>query len=109
MSEEKNGWGGPRPGSGAPKGNQNRANQYRIKRTLEKLLDEASSKREGLTRLEAACKAQLEKAEDGDTQAFREIADRVDGKPVQAVEASGPDGSPMQTHLTVEFVGPVPE
>lgn len=88
----------------APEGNTNRATQYRIKRTLEKLIDEASSKQEGLTRLEAACKAQLEKAEDGDTQAFREIADRLDGKPKQQIEASGPDGTPMQT--IVNFVTP---
>lgn len=83
--------------AGAPEGNTNRATQYRIKRTLEKLVDEASSKHEGMTRLEAACKAQLEKAEDGDTQAFKEIADRLDGKPKQQIEASGPDGGPMET------------
>jgi hypothetical protein len=93
-------------GPGAPEGNQNRANQYRIKRTFEKLLDEASSKREGLTKLEAMCKAQLEKAEEGDTQAFREVADRVDGKPKQQTELSGPDGSAIPMRTVVNFVSP---
>jgi hypothetical protein len=90
--------------AGAPEGNTNRATQYRIKRTLEKLIDEASSKHEGLTRLEAACRAQLEKAEEGDTPAFREIADRLDGKATQQTEISGPGGLPMQT--IVNFVTP---
>jgi hypothetical protein len=93
-------------GPGAPEGNQNRANQYRIKRTFESLLEEASSKREGLTRLEAMCKAQLEKAEEGDTQAFREVADRVDGKPKQQTELSGPDGSAIPMRTVVNFVSP---
>lgn len=88
----------------APDGNTNRATQYRIKRTLEKLIDQASSKQEGLTRLEAACKAQLEKAEEGDTQAFKEIADRLDGKPTQAI--SGPEGGPIPMQTIVNFVTP---
>lgn len=71
-------------------GNTNRATQYRIKRTLEKLIDEASSRHAGLTRLEAACRAQLEKAEEGDTQAFKEVADRLDGKASQTL-AGDPD------------------
>lgn len=90
----------------APEGNTNRATQYRIKRTLEGLIDGASSKREGLTRLEAACQAQLEKAEEGDTQAFREIADRLDGKPKQQTEISGPDGGVIPMQTIVNFVKP---
>lgn len=84
---------------GAPVGNSNRATQYRIKRTLEKLVDEASSKHQGLTRLEAACRAQIEKAEEGDTPAFREIADRLDGKAAQSVEVSGSGGGPLILRL----------
>jgi hypothetical protein len=91
---------------GAPEGNQNRANQYRIKRTLEALVDEASTKREGLTRLQAACKALMEKAEEGDIQAFREVADRVDGKPKQQTEISGPDGEAIPMRTVVNFVSP---
>lgn len=34
----------------------------------------------------------IEAAADGDAQAFKEIGDRLDGKPKQATEVSGPDG-----------------
>jgi hypothetical protein len=81
---------------GAPEGNTNRATQYRIKRTFEKLFEEASSKREGMTRLEAACRAQIEKAEEGDLAAFKEVADRTEGKAPQSVELSGVEGGPIE-------------
>jgi len=46
----------------------------------------------------------VDKAIDGDVTAIREIADRVDGKPAQAV--TGPDGGPIQIqpilNVTVE-------
>lgn len=90
----------------APEGNTNRATQYRIKRTLEKLIDEASSKHEGMTRLEAACKAQLDKAEDGDTPAFREVADRLDGKPAQAIDLGSDPERPMVHRVIREIVRP---
>lgn len=37
------------------------------------------------------------KARDGDIQAIREIADRLDGKPTQAMEHAGKDGGPIET------------
>lgn len=90
--------------AGAPEGNTNRATQYRIKRTLEKLIDEASSKHEGLTRLEAACRAQLDKAEEGDTSAFKEIADRLDGKATQPLDIGNKDGEEFKTVRRIELV-----
>ena len=94
--------------SGGQPGNTNRATQYRVKRTLEALIDKASSKREGLTRLEAACASLLDKAEEGDTQAFKEIADRLDGKAAQSLEVGGPDGGSIPVGVTVRFVGSTP-
>lgn len=39
------------------------------------------------------CLAQVRKAADeGDINSFRELADRTDGKPVQAIEGTGDDG-----------------
>jgi len=38
----------------------------------------------------------MELAEAGDIQAMKEIGDRLDGKPKQQLEASGPDGGPIQ-------------
>jgi len=93
--------------SGAPLGNDNRAKQYRIKRTLEAVLDRRS-KSEGRDALEAACEALLDRAKE-DNIAFRELADRLDGKPKQQIETSGVDGGPIQSSMTVEFVGTAPE
>jgi hypothetical protein len=38
-------------------------------------------------------------AEDGDIQAMKEIGDRLDGKPAQAVELSGSEGGPLILRL----------
>jgi hypothetical protein len=82
-------------GTGGPVGNTKRADQYRIKRTLERLLAAKSSKADVLEGLETACAAVIAKAEEGDIQAFKEMADRLDGKALQGVEVSGPDGDPI--------------
>ena len=34
----------------------------------------------------------VQKAEQGDVAALKEIGDRIDGKPAQSIEASGPNG-----------------
>lgn len=44
-----------------------------------------------------------EAASEGDPQAFKEIGDRLDGKPKQATEVSGPDGDAIPMGLTVKF------
>ena len=46
----------------------------------------------------------LEAVEDGGTAEFRELGDRIDGKAVQGVELSGPDGDAMEMKWTVEVV-----
>jgi hypothetical protein len=45
------------------------------------------------------------KAVAGDVSAIREIADRIDGKPAQAV--TGEDGGPLQHTLAVSWLPPV--
>ena len=45
----------------------------------------------------------VEAASDGDAQAFKEIGDRLDGKPKQQTEVSGPDGGAIPTRLVVEI------
>lgn len=39
----------------------------------------------------------------GDTTALKEIGDRLDGKPTQATEMSGPDGGDIPIGLSVKF------
>jgi hypothetical protein len=41
----------------------------------------------------------MRKALRGNVQAFSEIADRVDGKPRQSIEHSGPDGGAISLNL----------
>jgi Family of unknown function (DUF5681) len=49
----------------------------------------------GATWADAMALGQLRSAVKGKTDAAREIADRVDGKAMQLVELSGPDGGPI--------------
>jgi len=90
---------------GAPLGNTNRATQYRIKRTLEAVL-ERRSKAEGRDALETACEKLISNAESGDLQSFKELADRLDGKPKQQTELSGPDGEAIPVKTVVNFITP---
>lgn len=42
-------------------------------------------------------------AMEGDMQAIKEIGDRLEGRPKQAQEISGPDGDPLPVSLNVAF------
>jgi hypothetical protein len=44
-----------------------------------------------------------EAAAEGDAQAFKEIGDRLDGKPKQQTEVSGPDGDPLPLSISIGF------
>jgi hypothetical protein len=59
---------------------------------------------QGRRKLALAAQAIVEKAVDGDLGAFKEIADRLDGKPVQQTEISGPDGEAIPIGMKVTFV-----
>lgn len=60
------------------------------------LLKERIAKEEGDdTRIGNVVEALLMAAESGNIQAIREIADRLEGKPKQSFEHSGPDGDPI--------------
>lgn len=51
-----------------------------------------------------------EAAADGDSQAFKEIGDRLDGRPKQATEVSGPDGGAIPvTEVAYRIVDPTRE
>lgn len=42
-------------------------------------------------------------AANGDSAAFKEIGDRLDGRPKQVNEVSGPDGDAIPLSLKIEF------
>ena len=91
---------------GAPVGN---VNALKSKRWYE-ALDRAIKQDEG-QRLRQAAEKLLDLAASGESWAVKELGDRLDGKPTQQTEISGPDGGAIEQSLTVQFVdaGGVPE
>lgn len=84
---------------GAPLGNQN-ARQGKIWRdTLRRALLAEDGKH-----LRAIADALVMKAASGDVPAIKEIGDRLDGKAEQAVELSGPEGGPVETHTSISIL-----
>lgn len=50
----------------------------------------------------------IEAAADGDMTAAKEIGDRLDGKPKQQTEVSGPGGAAIPTAITLNISGVAP-
>lgn len=88
----------------APLGNQNAAKgrlwQAAINRALEK-----RSKREAKEALDELAEKFLEMCDEKEISAFRELGDRLDGKPHQTVGGDGPDGE-IPLSMTVKYVRP---
>src|SRR5262252_10669408 len=72
--------------------------QQRDKIYREALRLELADMSEGvdLKKLREIARAHIEKAASGDMQAIKDLADRLDGRPAQALEHSGPDGEPIR-------------
>jgi hypothetical protein len=58
---------------------------------------------ENMKKLREIARAHIEKAAAGDMQAIKDLADRLDGRPVQMVEDSRPDSEPI-TKIVHEIV-----
>lgn len=69
--------------AGAPEGNQNAVKERRM---VTDALRRAAA--QNPNKLRNACLKVLENAENGDLAAFKEIADRLDGKPLQSVDVN---------------------
>lgn len=79
--------------AGAPAGNTNSSRDNRLWRnTIMRAIAQGDPER-----LRKIAEALLNKAAEGDVSALRELGDRLDGKPTQAVEVSGPEGGPIET------------
>lgn len=76
--------------AGAPKGNQNAKRAAVFRKAIERALEGRTGS------LDRIVGELIGKAEAGDLAAIREIADRLDGKPAQALEHTGADGEPIQ-------------
>jgi hypothetical protein len=89
--------------AGAPTGNQNAARGNRWRSAIERALQKKYGRELAEAMDELALKF-IDAVEKGDIAAFREFGDRIDGKPKQQIEATGPDDGPIEQKLTVEFV-----
>lgn len=102
---------------GAPLGNQNaaKAKQWSaaIERALERLADPTIDPDVPIPRsprakgLDMMADVYVQRVMAGDFRGFDSIGDRLEGKPAQAHEVSGPDGGPIETknRLEIGFVG----
>ena len=84
---------------------RNPRGQQRDKIYREALRLELADMSEGvdLKKLRQIARAHIEKAANGDLQAIKELADRLDGRPAQILEHSGPDNNPI-TKIVREIV-----
>lgn len=73
---------------GAPTGNKNAVKNKPWEEALRRALLADNGQK-----LRTIAERVIAKAEEGDMAAIREIGDRLDGKPTQAI--SGPDGEPL--------------
>jgi hypothetical protein len=77
--------------------------QQRDKPYREALRMELAAASEDMKKLREIARTHIEKAAAGDMQAIKELADRLDGKPAQMLEHSGPDSEPI-TKVVNEIV-----
>ena len=88
----------------AQTGNQNARRGGDWRKALQRALDQYSGpKASAGTALARIAETVVDKALDGDRDAIQEIANRLDGKPVQATELTGADGGPTTGSITLKF------
>ena len=88
---------------GAPVGNQNAARAKQWRAAIERALD----KRAGADRAKALndlAEKLLEKCDEGDLGALRELGDRLDGKPAQAIVGGEEGDRTIDLSLTIKHV-----
>lgn len=84
---------------GAPIGNSNAKKENRIlSDTLRRAITQSPDK------LRNAIDKLLDKAEDGDLASFREIWDRLEGKPAQSLTIAGDEENPLEVVTKVEII-----
>jgi len=79
---------------GGQPGNDNATKNKRFYEALDRAIAQDDGKR-----LRGAAEKLLTLADQGEAWAVRELADRLDGKPKQQVEASGPEGGAIRISI----------
>lgn len=86
----------------APKGNQYAAKGRRFASVIAKRIDE-------LKAWDKLADALVTKALDGDMQALKEVADRIDGKAKESIDLSSEDGTMSPTRIVIEAASAIGE
>lgn len=91
--------------SGGQPGNDNATKgadwRHAIKRSLSRF-----SEKDYRSGLDLLADEFVKAAANGDSWALKELGDRMDGKPTQSHQLSGPDGGPLNGVITVDVVQP---
>src|SRR6266446_3846130 len=77
--------------------------QQRDKPYREALRMELAAAGEDMKKLREIARVHIARCEAGDMQAIKDLADRLDGRPAQVLEHSGPDSEPI-TRIVREIV-----
>lgn len=90
---------------GAPVGNQNAANGKKWRAAIDRALS-ARSAVDGKEALDQAAKALIDQAIAGEQWAVKELGDRLDGKPSQALDVGSDPDRPLISKVVREIVRP---
>lgn len=95
---------------GAPQGNQNAVKAKRWQQAIDRALAKRC-KGDAIAALDELAEKFLKSVDNGESNmfpGFKELGDRMDGKPAQALEHSGPDGGviPLPKDITFTLVKP---
>jgi hypothetical protein len=91
---------------GAPLGNQNAKKGKAWADAVRRAIREKYDGEDYEAKLAQLAKRLIEAADGGDMAALKEVGDRLDGKPTQQTELSGPDGQTIPMQTIVNFVTP---
>lgn len=81
-------------------GNQYAAKSKRWQMAIERALEKRSRAAQ-VEALDALAEKLLENCDAGDLASLKELGDRLDGKPTQSTELSGPDGQGIPVNMTL--------
>jgi len=89
----------------APKGNQNAAKAKLWTAAIERALAKRS-RVDAKEALDELAEKLLGKCDEGDMAALKELGDRLEGKPAQAIIGGGEDDPPLTVKGVIELVRP---
>ena len=89
------------------KGNQAAAEARRWQAAVDRAL-EKRSRRDQIEALDAIAELYVDQCLSGDMLTIKDLADRMDGKPKQAIVGGDEGDSPVRVSAVVEYVNPTP-